>query len=188
MLIRRAALAFVLVTALVLGVALVTVNRDHPPHTRRVAHVERVPLVSESIATAVHDQQVKRLLTTAYLTPPPVKIIPPKIVEQQPPTSSEYAPPEYLPSDSPCGYADLIRSVWSQDAEWAIGIAYRESRCQAGAANSEGASGLFQLMLPMHNDLLTSVGCVPSQWSDPSCNVRAAYALYQGSGRSPWSL
>lgn len=87
-----------------------------------------------------------------------------------------------------CAYADLIRSVWKTDSEWAIQIAWRESRCIATARHPEGASGLFQMMLPLHHRLFESVGCNASQWSDPSCNVRAAWFLYQGSGRRPWRL
>lgn len=84
----------------------------------------------------------------------------------------------------PCAYADLIRSVWTQDAEWAISIAWRESRCQPGAANPSGAHGLFQML--GHHDIFMAIGC-PDEF-DPGCNVRAAWSLYQGSGRAPWSL
>lgn len=83
-----------------------------------------------------------------------------------------------------CAYADLIRSIWQQDAEWAIGIAWRESRCQPAARNPEGAAGLFQLY--RHDDLIAAAGpgCV---WSDPVCNTTAAWRLYLGCGRGPWS-
>ena len=88
-----------------------------------------------------------------------------------------------------CAYASLIRSVWARDAEWAITIAWRESRCQAGARNAnEQASGLFQIMLPMHRRLFSDVGCDPSQWADPTCNTKAAWLLYQRAGRQPWRL
>lgn len=103
-------------------------------------------------------------------------------------SGSTITPAPRAPSSSGCAYADLIRSVWTRDAEWAIGIAMRESHCQAGARNASGASGLYQLMLPMHGDLFRAVGCDPSQWADPACNVRAAWQLYQGSGRRPWSM
>lgn len=81
-----------------------------------------------------------------------------------------------------CAYADLIRSIWTRDADWAIGIAWRESRCIPTARNPSGASGLFQMMLPLHADLFDG------PWSDPAVNVRAAWRLYQGSGRAPWRL
>ncbi len=87
-----------------------------------------------------------------------------------------------------CAYADLIRSIWTVDSEWAIGIAWRESRCIPTARHPEGASGLFQMMLPLHRRIFEAVGCDATQWSEPSCNVRAAWLLYQGSGRRPWRL
>jgi soluble lytic murein transglycosylase-like protein len=88
---------------------------------------------------------------------------------------------------SPCQYADLIRSIWQKDAEWAIGIAYRESRCIPTARNASGASGLFQMMMPMHSGLFIAA-CGSTDWTNPECNIRAAWILYQGSGRSPWNL
>lgn len=91
-------------------------------------------------------------------------------------------------NNSQCQYADLIREIWTKDAEWAISIAWRESRCQANARHPEGASGLFQMMMPMHRGIFERVGCAARQWSDPRCNVMAAWSLYQGSGRRPWAL
>jgi soluble lytic murein transglycosylase-like protein len=88
---------------------------------------------------------------------------------------------------SPCQYADLIRSIWQRDAEWAIGIAYRESRCIPTARNASGASGLFQMMMPMHSDLFMTA-CGSTDWANPECNIKAAWLLYQSSGRSPWAL
>lgn len=90
-------------------------------------------------------------------------------------------------SGSPCQYADLIRSIWQRDAEWAISIAYRESRCIPTARNASGASGLFQMMMPMHSGIFLAV-CGHTDWTDPECNIKAAWSLYQGSGRSPWNL
>lgn len=95
-----------------------------------------------------------------------------------------------LPSPGPsgCDYEGLIRQTFVEDPDWAVSIAMRESRCQPGAANPSGSMGLFQLLLPLHNDLLFAVGCAPDQWSDPVCNTEAAHLLYQGAGRRPWSL
>lgn len=89
------------------------------------------------------------------------------------------------PLTSSCQYADLIRAHWPRDAEWAISIAWRESRCRPDAYNPSGASGLFQLL--GHQDLVEAV-CPGGSVFDPVCNVKAAWALYSGSGRSPWSL
>ena len=84
-----------------------------------------------------------------------------------------------------CVYADEIRNVWQQDADWAIHIAMRESGCDQSAYNRSGASGVFQLL--NHGDLLAAV-CLDADPFLADCNIRAAWLLYQGSGRSPWNL
>lgn len=82
-----------------------------------------------------------------------------------------------------------IESVFGAAAPWFASVVVRESGCDPAARNSEGASGLAQLMLPLHGDLFRVVGCDPdTQWSDISCNLRAAFKLYQGAGVSPWRL
>jgi soluble lytic murein transglycosylase-like protein len=88
---------------------------------------------------------------------------------------------------SPCQYSDLIHQIFGPDGDWATAIAYRESRCIPTARNASGASGLFQMMLPLHSQLFINV-CGSVDWTNPECNVRAAYALFKGSGRSPWNL
>lgn len=88
------------------------------------------------------------------------------------------------PSGERCQYADLIRSIWSRDAEWAIGIAWRESNCTEGATNSSHANGVFQML--GHHDIFVAIGCEDE--FNAECNVRAAWSLYQGSGRTPWNL
>lgn len=90
-----------------------------------------------------------------------------------------------IAAQSGCPYAPLIREVWQTDAEWAITIARRESNCEPGARNPSGASGLFQLL--GHSDLLIAA-CGSDAWADPTCNVKAAWLLYQGAGRAPWNL
>ena|SRR5215831_939575 len=84
-----------------------------------------------------------------------------------------------------CQYAVMIHQVWHADQDWAQQIAWRESRCQANAYNRSGSKGLFQLL--GHDDLLTKA-CGSPKWSDPLCNAKAAWMLYQGSGRRPWNL
>lgn len=95
------------------------------------------------------------------------------------------------PGPSGCAYEGLVRNVFTDDADWAVSIALRESNCEPLARNSSGSSGLFQLLLPLHDDLLTAV-CPqwdPSvSWSIPWCAVAAAHLLYEGSGRAPWAL
>lgn len=99
------------------------------------------------------------------------------------------APSGAAPSGERCPYAPLIRSIWQRDAEWAIGIAWRESNCQPTAMNASGSAGLFQLL--GHADMLRYAcpGQDPAtSWAVPECNVRAAWHLYEGAGRAPWRL
>lgn len=91
-------------------------------------------------------------------------------------------------SGGECAYAGLIRSIWQRDAEWAIGIAFRESRCQPNALNASGSSGLFQILMPLHARLVAAVCGIAASVFDAVCNVRVAWALYSGSGRAPWRL
>lgn len=79
-----------------------------------------------------------------------------------------------------------IQAVFGQATPWASSIAWRESRCTPTARNPSGSSGLFQLLLPLHDDLFQAAGCQPSQWMVVACAVRAAYLLYEGSGTRPW--
>jgi Transglycosylase SLT domain len=66
-------------------------------------------------------------------------------------------------------------------------IAWRESHWDPGARNSSGASGLFQILLPMHNDLFWALGVNPDDaWGVPRYNALAARELYNSSGISPW--
>lgn len=102
------------------------------------------------------------------------------------PTAASLSPFVGVPSG--CAYADLIRSIWQRDAEWAINIAFRESRCSPGALNRSGSSGLFQILMPLHADLVRNVCGPGGSVFDAACNVRVAWALYQSSGRAPWNL
>ncbi len=77
---------------------------------------------------------------------------------------------------------------WPGDKAWAKRIVYRESRNTPTARNASGASGCFQMMLPLHNRRFTAVGCSPQQWTNPACNTKAAWNLYQETGPSPWNL
>jgi hypothetical protein len=89
----------------------------------------------------------------------------------------------------PTGCVDAMKRVWPQ-SEWAWGerIMWRESRHTPTARNASGASGCWQIMLPLHSRRFYAVGCNPSQWTDPLCNAKVAYSLFQEVGRSPWNL
>lgn len=93
-----------------------------------------------------------------------------------------------------CGYADLIRSIWTSEADWAISIAWRESRCTTTSKSPTGCWGIFQLCVPLHMDIFRYV-CPELSASvgndvalDPECNVRAAWHLFQGAGKRPWAM
>lgn len=68
-------------------------------------------------------------------------------------------------------------------------VVKRESNGDAAAHNPSGATGLFQMMTPLH---CGSYG-IPSgsncqAWlEDPSNNARAAKALYDANGWTPWA-
>lgn len=85
----------------------------------------------------------------------------------------------------------VIREEWAGSGEsedWLFAIVWRESNFIPWAHNREGASGLFQLLLPLHNAQFLAVGCDPAQWADARCNTRAARHLHDIAGRSPWYL
>ena len=99
------------------------------------------------------------------------------------------SPPEPL---SPAGSESveaIIRSVWPDDLEnWAVRIAYRESRLIPTAHNS-CCFGLFSIYFTVHRAWLSDYGVYqPSDLYDPRVNATVAYALYQQTGPSPWNL
>lgn len=95
-------------------------------------------------------------------------------------------------SDGGCAYADQIRAAWAGtgDEQWAVNTAVRESHCQPGARNPSGASGIFQLMMPLHRAFVAAICGEPADELvfDPGCNITAARAMYDGSGRRPWAF
>lgn len=114
----------------------------------------------------------------------------PVVVAPRTGTSEASAPDVPVAPQPGCGVADLIRAAWADtpDAEWAIAVAMRESHCTSGARNPSGASGIFQLMMPLHRQLIVDVCGEPADdlVFDAACNINAARALYAGAGRSPW--
>lgn len=119
--------------------------------------------------------------TTTTTTMPPTTTVPPTTS-----TTAAPAPRPVSASNTSCEYATRIHEVFGPAGDWATGIAWRESRCTS-VQNSEGASGLFQLMLPLHSQLFIDT-CGSVAWADPDCNIRTAYALYQRAGTAPWAL
>lgn len=75
----------------------------------------------------------------------------------------------------------IIADVFGPYAAKAIRIATCESGLNPNARNRSGASGLFQVMMPMHADLFDK----PSDVFDPYANTRAAFSL--SNGGTSWS-
>lgn len=104
------------------------------------------------------------------------------------------APRVSTPVPAGCGHADLIRSIWASEADWAISIAWRESRCSPGAKSPSGCWGLFQLCVPLHMGIFRYVcpelsAAVGNDVAlDAECNVRAGWHLFQGAGKRPWAM
>jgi hypothetical protein len=112
------------------------------------------------------------------------------------PTTTTFAPTT-IPTPPPttgCAYETAIRAAFPNDGDWAVSVAWRESRCQPGAVNraetcapgGSHAMGLFQMCYPLHAPTFAAAGC--NDPLEPSCGIAAAALLYRGSGRSPWRL
>jgi hypothetical protein len=86
-----------------------------------------------------------------------------------------------------CEYAAQIMAEWANTGyeRWAVDTAIRESRCRPDAYNRSGASGIFQLMMPLHSQLVRDV-CGWDGVFDAHCNIRAARVLFNGKGTRPW--
>jgi len=86
-------------------------------------------------------------------------------------------------------YEAIDRHWPAATAEWFKGVVWRESRNIPTAANSSSsARGCAQLLMSLHSHRYTAVGCSPTQWANPDCNIRAALHLYREAGASPWAL
>ena len=100
-------------------------------------------------------------------------------------TTTVVLPPEPSQSDAEA----IIRDVWPDDLEdHALDIARRESRLHANVSNW-CCVGLFQIHWNAHKRWLAGIGVTEKvQLFDARTNARAAYALYQRNGWSPWDL
>lgn len=172
MLIRRAVLALVIVTILVVGVALVAVNRppDHPPHPGKHAVLIRRPLANNSIESAAHSEQVRRMLLTAMLTPTTTTTTtqPARVREQGPSAAGEFAPAGFL--------ACVLK---------------RESEGQYGVSDGSGNYGGFQFSVGTWNSTAAHagrgdlVGVNPADASPADQNAMAEHLL-SWQGTDPW--
>ncbi len=102
-------------------------------------------------------------------------------------TETNAGPPETYISECPPEIVAVIRDAFAGTGheDWAVGIAWRESRCQPGATNPNGCcvdSGLFQLRMPIHAHRVA--GC---DVLDAACNARGARSLFDECGVGPWT-
>lgn len=124
--------------------------------------------------------------TTTTTTPPSTTTLPPMTTTSTLPAAPTTTTVASAPTINGCQYAARIHEIFGPAGDWATAIAWRESRC-TNVQNSEGASGVFQLMLPLHAQLFIDT-CGAVNWADPDCNIRTAFALYASSGTAPWRL
>lgn len=95
-------------------------------------------------------------------------------------------PPPPPPDYGRCGeWHDLAMWAGFSEADWPTvsRIMYRESRCQPGARNASGASGLMQIM-PMWAD---DCGGVRAELFDPAFNLACAEHVRDVQGWRAWS-
>ena len=81
---------------------------------------------------------------------------------------------------------EIVEYICSDRFKWgcatALSIVWDESRGDPRAYNVSGASGLFQIMLPLHAWRF-SVGADPFEYT---ANIRVAYRMYLEQGWEPW--
>lgn len=188
--------AVLIVFAAVLAALVLDAGDYRPPHVEPPAAAATWPLEAVGISpdhqialTAfyegiAHAEELARLEAAAST---PV-VVAPRTGTSQAPASDNVA----APVDTGCGLADQIRAAWAGtgDEDWAVAVAMRESHCTSGARNPSGASGVFQLMMPLHRQLIADVCGEPADdlVFDAACNIAAARALYAGAGRRPWAM
>jgi hypothetical protein len=98
------------------------------------------------------------------------------------------APPP-VPGE-PADVAQAIQASFGDLGPGVVGcmtdVAWRESRWYWAARNTSGASGIFQIILPLHADMFRAAGFDPSLWWWPWANAHAARVLWNTSGIAPW--
>jgi hypothetical protein len=105
-----------------------------------------------------------------------------------PPAPAQDSPGDGSSSNGRCvGYEDLLaRYSPGWDVVKMSRIMYRESRCNAGAYNRSGATGLLQI-LKSHCGWFAGQGLGGCNLTNPSYNIRAAALLFQNGGYNHWA-
>lgn len=84
--------------------------------------------------------------------------------------------------------AGTVSAVFGDQAGRALDIARRESGCTDTARNSSGASGVFQIMMPLHEALVIQICGSAARVFEPACNTAVAWALSNGGTNfAPWN-
>jgi hypothetical protein len=101
------------------------------------------------------------------------------------------APPQrlssYVQPGSESAYTLAYDALCNQGFDWDCDTALRVASCETGGDynqydyNPSGATGLMQMMLPLHE------GLFDGNPYDPYVNARAAYRLWASSGWTPWA-
>lgn len=140
--------------------------------------ISQINTFAEGIRNAEQQAELDRLARNAS----PSVVVAPRTGTSEAPAPNNVA--------AGCDLDTQIRAAWAGtgDEDWAVRVAVRESHCTPGARNASGASGVFQLMMPLHRQLIVDVCGEPADdlVFDATCNIAAARALYAGAGRAPW--
>lgn len=122
-----------------------------------------------------HMDQDARWFEWASRLPPPTTAQKPATIATRERIQSVVYPPGSIES--------IVCSVFADNCAHALAIARCESGLNPLAYNRSGASGLFQVMMPLHEDLFNR----PEDVFDALENSRAAFTLsHGGTNWSPW--
>lgn len=96
--------------------------------------------------------------------------------------------PAHAGYSGPCHAA--VDTYWPAGwRSWAHMVVNRESRGLPYAANARSsARGCFQMLLRYSAPFYRAVGCSNAQWSNATCNVRAALVMRTKHGTWPWKM
>lgn len=165
---------------LVLGVmAILVIFSGCTPTQSRVWH-QWFRADPEAATAFLDTPEYAELSTSADVTTQAERLNPP---DPQPATDSGSG----ASSNGRCvGYEGLLAQYspgW--DVVRMSRIMYRESRCQPGAHNSSGATGLLQILKSHCGWLAPRIG--GCNLTSPSYNIRAAAELYKNGGMAHWA-
>jgi hypothetical protein len=117
--------------------------------------------------------------------PVPMLAVLPPVIAPKPKVRKRRAAPSTPPQ--PMGEVEaIIREIFPDEAEpMAMLVAKRESNFQPTAQNRSGARGVYQIM-PLHANLIASLGFTWEQMREARPNIVVAHALWLRSSWGPW--